>query len=95
MLELFNFTVCTEFYNVLYSAHQDSLGVTSRCVLRLVVLPPCFFHCSNYVMMLQHPNVSPLLGSFLPPVLWMLEDHTDYHRTLALSLISHLIIHMV
>ena len=50
-------------------------------------------HMLSVVM--QHPNVSPLLSYFLPPLLWMLDDYSDYNRSLALSLISHVIQHMV
>lgn len=43
---------------------------------------------------LEHPNLTPHFHNFIPPILWMLDDYSDYHRVLALSVINHILLHM-
>ena len=47
------------------------------------------------MMYMQHPNLTPHFHNFIPPILWMLDDYSDYHRVLALSVINHILLHMV
>lgn len=97
-------TVCTICGHSNYQsllAVNESLLATILDYLKKVLTKSSWKHYPVHkqslvwvVTCLKHPSLAPQLPLFLPPTLWMLDDYSDYHRVLALSIISHVLLNV-